>query len=564
MQRPAADLRSLAVCAVLGAFASLSGCGSKEPPASTQTPTAPVTPAPSAAPPAEAPAPVTAAEVTKTWSPEALEELLAPVALYPDPVLSQVLIASTNPQEVLDAGNWLLQNTSLKGKALDDAAAAAGFTPPMRALVQFPETVDMMCMELGWTTEVGEAFVADQAGVLDSIQRLRTQAIEAGNLQSSQQMKVETESQEGKEVVVLKPADPQVVYVPQYDPVTAYAPPPQGTAATTTTTTTTEDKGHSTGSMIATGVLAFGAGILVNELFDDDDDHHKNDYYYPNYGYGGMPYYPPYPYRPVYGGGYYPSNGYNRPPNYNSGWQNNGNIIINTGGGATGGYWDRYDNRPGTTTYDRANRASSPITAARPNRPELNELNQRQPRPMPADYKRPAPDATAANWKGQSGYAGAKNRDKMSAQERIAAAQPGYSKPAAANKAATRDVPKAAPKVQGSYAGAKGDRAKPATAPATRDLPKPQTRDVPKQAKPQGDRGYAKPDMKPAAKPQPVDRATPKPTSSTRPAPAGNRTAVSGAQGGKADRAASQRGKQSLPQGARSKGGGGGGKQQKR
>jgi len=557
MQRPAADLRSLTLCAVLGALASLSGCGSKEPTA----PATPVTPAPTAASPAEAPAPVTAAEVTKTWSPEALEELLAPVALYPDPVLSQVLIASTNPQEVLDAGNWLLQNTSVKGKALDDAAAAAGFTPPMRALVQFPETVDMMCMELGWTTEVGEAFVADQAGVLDSIQRLRTQAIEAGNLQSSQQMKVETESQEGKEVVVLKPADPQVVYVPQYDPVTAYAPLPQGTAATTTTTTTTEDKGHSTGSMIATGVLAFGAGILVNELFDDDDHNHKNDYYYPNYGYGGMPYYPPYPYRPVYGGGYYPSNGYNRPPNYNSGWQNNGNIVINTGGNRPngGGYWDRYDNRPGTSGYQRPRPTSSPITAAKPGRPELQDLNKRQPRPMPADYKRPAPDATAANWKGQSGYAGAKSRDKMSSQERIAAAQPGYSKPAAANKAATRDLPKSPPKVQGSYAGAKGDRAKPAAAPSTRDLqqPKPQTRDVPKPAKPQGDRGYSKPDMKPAAKPQQVDRAAAKPMPTARPAQGGNRTAVSGAQGGKADRAASQRGKQSMPQGARSKGGGG-------
>ena len=556
MQRPAADLRSLTFCAVLGALASLSGCGSKEPPAAAQAPAAPAS-APAA--PAEAPAPVTAAEVSRTWSPEALEELLAPVALYPDPVLSQVLIASTNPQEVLDAGNWLLQNTSLEGKALDDAAASAGFTPPIRALVQFPETVDMMCMEMGWTTELGEAFVADQAGVLDSVQRLRTQAIDAGNLQSSPQMEVETEQQEGKEVVVLKPADPQVVYVPQYDPVTAYAPLPQSTAATTTTTAT-ESKGHSTGSMVATGVLAFGAGILVNELFDDDDHKHKYDYYYPNYGYGGMPYYPPYPYRPVYGGGYYPSHGYNRPPNYNSGWQNNGNIVINTGGNRpNGGYWDRYDNKPGSG-YQRPRTTKSPITAAKPNRPELQELNKRQPRPMPADYKRPAPNATAKDWKGQSSYAGAKTRDQMNAQERIAAAQPGYSKPAAAKaKPGTRDVAKAPPKVQGSYAGAKGDRAKPAAAPAKRDVakPKPQTRDLPKQAKPQGDRGYAKP----AARPQQVDRAQPKPMPSTRPASAGNRTAVSGAKGGKADRAASQRGKQSLPQGARSKGGG---KKQKR
>ena len=487
MQRHAAYLRTLALCAALGAVTTLTACGSKEPTA--QAP-APAAPAPAqAAPPAAPPdtTPVTAAEVTTTWTAEALEALLAPIALYPDPVLSQVLIAATNPQEVLDAGNWLLQNTSLKGNALDEAAAKIGFTPPVRALLQFPETVDMMCLELDWTTELGEAFVADQAGVLAAVQRLRRQAMDVGNLQSSPQMKVETQQQEGQEVVVLSPAKPEVVYVPQYDPVAVYAPPPATTTvpATTTTTTVTEDKGHSTASLVTTGVLAFGAGILVNELFDDDDHHNKYDYYYPNYGYGGMPYYPPYPYRPSYGGGYYPSNGYNRPPGYNSGFVNTGNIVINTDGNrpSGGGYWDRYDNKPGAGGYQRPNKASSPITAAKPNRPELNDLNQRQPRPMPADVKRPSPDATAANWKGQSGYAGAKDRDKMSSQERIANAQPGYAKPAA-SKPGSRDVPKAPPKVQGSYAGAKPGNARPASAgkpvPATRDVqkPKPATRDA--------------------------------------------------------------------------------------
>jgi hypothetical protein len=191
--------------------------------------------------------------------------LLAPIALYPDPVLSQVLIASTNPQEVLDAGNWLLTKEGVKGTALDDAAAQVGFTPPIRALVQFPATVDMMCLEMGWTTELGQAFTADQAGVLDAVHRLRKQAKDVGNLQSSEQMLVETEVQEGKEVVVLKPAEPEVVYVPQYDPQTAYAPAPApvpaAAPAATTTTTTTTSEGHSTGSLIATGVLAFGAGI---------------------------------------------------------------------------------------------------------------------------------------------------------------------------------------------------------------------------------------------------------------------------------------------------------------
>ena len=578
MKRHPADLRSLALCAVLGTVGALAACGSKEPPPQAQAP-APAA-APDAAPAAVPAAPVTAAEVTRTWTPEALEELLAPVALYPDPVLSQLLIAATNPQEVLDAGNWLLQNTSLKGSALDDAAAAVGFTPPIRALVQFPETVDMMCLELDWTTELGEAFVADQAGVLGAVQRLRKQAVDVGNLQSSEQMKVVTEVQEGQEVVVLKPAQPEVVYVPQYDPVAAYAPAPAATTPVTTTTVTEEKSGHSTGTLVTTGLLAFGAGILVNELFDDDDDHNnKYDYYYPNYGYGGMPYYPPYPYRPSYGGGYYPSNGYNRPPGYNSGFVNTGNVVINTGGNRPGNnYWDRYDNKPGAGGYNRPRQTSSPISAARPNRPELNDLNKRQPRAMPADVKRPSPNATAGNWKGQSGYAGAKPGGSKDAKDRIANAQPGYSNPAKA-RPATRDVPqpKAPPKVQGSYSGAKGDRAKPT--PATRDVPKPQTRDVqrpapatqglPKPGKGTGDRGYSKPvpSAKPAARPQTADRsAAPKPMPANRPAPSGgNRgTAMSGAKSGKNDKAASQRGKQSMPQGARSKGGGGGNKKQKR
>ena len=580
MPRHPADLRSGVLGALFGTLVALSGCGSKEPPPAASTPTTAPAQAPTAGSTEAAPAaaPVTAAEVTRTWTPEALEELLAPVALYPDPVLSQVLIASTNPQEVLDAGNWLLQNTSLKGAALDDAAATVGFTPPVRALVQFPETVDMMCLELEWTTELGEAFVADQPGVLSAVQRLRRQAVDVGNLQTSPQMKVETAVQEGQEVVVLKPAQPDVVYVPQYDPVAAYAPAPAATTPATTTTATVDKSGHSTGTLVTTGLLAFGAGIPVNELFDDDD-HHKNkyDYYYPNYGYGGMPYYPPYPYRPVYGGGYYPSHGYNRPPGYNSGFVNTGNIVVVPGGNRPGGgYWDRYDPRPGAGGYNKPRPVSSPISAARPNRPELNDLNKRQPRAMPADVKRPSPSATAGNWKGQSGYAGARPANSASAKDRIANAQPGYSSPAK-TRPATRDAvqPKAPPKVQGSYAGAKAERAKPAQ--ATRDVPKPQsrdvarppsTRDLPKPNQAKGDRGYAKPvpDGRPADVPKTADRsAAPRPVPTQRPAPSGgNRgTAMSGAKSGKKDMAASQRGKQSLPQGARSKGAGGGGGQKK-
>ena len=593
MKIRAPDRRSLAIALAFSIATALAGCGSKEEPAATTT--APPAATPAAAPaaaPAPAPTPVSATEVANaTWTAEALEELLAPIALYPDPVLSQVLIASTNPQEVLDAGNWLIANEGLKGKALDDGAAQAGFTPPIRALVQFPQTIDMMCMELGWTTELGQAFVADQAGVLAAVQRLRRQAMDVGNLNSSAAMVVETQQQEGQEVVVLKPPKPEVVYVPTYDPQAVYAPAPAAPAAapvaTTTTTTTTEKTGHSTGAMVTTGLLAFGAGILVNEIFDDDDNHH-NGYYYPNYGYGGMPYYPPYPYRPSYGGGYYPSNGYNRPPNYNSGFQNTGNIYVNTGGNRPGGnngnYWDRYDSKPGLGAnnggYNKARKTSSPITQAKPNRSDLNDLAKRQPRPMPADVKRPASNATASNWKGQQSYAGKDKRpaSAQSPQDRINAAAPGYSKPASNARPGVPNKP--APKVQGTYAGKdKASRPSTGSMPATRDMPKPAqkpiqkpvTRDMPKPAQkplPSGDRGYGagnaqRPSPQPSAKPAQMSRPSPGMQQGGNKANKG--TAMSGASSNRGSAgAASQRGKQSMPQGARSKGGGGGGKKKAR
>ncbi len=349
-----------------------------------------------------------------------MEELLAPVALYPDPVLGEVLVASTNPQEVLDAGNWLLQNPGLEGKALDEAAKQVGFTPPVRGLLQSPEVIDMMCQEMGWTAELGQAFVNDQAGVLDAVQRLRQQAESVGNLKSSPQMQVANEVQDGKEVVVLKPASDGVVYVPQYDPVAVYAPPPAPAVAPATTTTTTTT-GHSTGALVATGLLSFGAGILVANIFDDDDDDwYKKGYYNPRYYGPPMPYYPPRPYYPRYGNGYYPSNGYNRPPGYGgrngNNYVNNGNIVVNTGGNS---YWDHYDNN--RSGYNGANRdgqsrkANSPITAAKPNRPELNSLNA-QAKQGP---KRPAPGPDA--WKGQSSYAGA----QQGAKSKVPDARPG-------------------------------------------------------------------------------------------------------------------------------------------
>jgi hypothetical protein len=404
----------------------------------------------------EAPAPATpavagsadsaaaAAATPGSWTPEALEELLAPIALYPDVVLGHVLTASTNPQEVLDAGNWLIENQELSGAQLDSQAGKLGLSPSVRALVQFPEVMDMMCMQMDWTTELGQAFNADQAAVLDAVQRLRKQAKEVGNLESSPQLKVETESQDGKEIVTVEPPSPEVVYVPKYDPAAVYAPPPAtipppstinvtgapGTTTTVTTSgttttvaaaptsTTTESKGHSTGTLVTTGLLAFGAGILVNEVFDDDDwDDHYPNYYHGGMYYGGAPYYPPppYMYRPPYGNGYYPAHHYNRPANYQRGFNNN-TIIVNNKGND---YWNRYG-RNQDKLRDR--KAQSPITDARPNRPELNDLNRRsQERTRQAE--RPATRDALPGQTRQAGYAGARPENKA-ARERMVAKSP--------------------------------------------------------------------------------------------------------------------------------------------
>lgn len=443
-----------------------------------------------------------------------MEELLAPVALYPDAVLGQVLVSSSNPQEVLDAGNWLLQNPSLEGKALDEAAKQAGFTAPMRGLLQFPETVDMMASQMDWTAELGQAFVNDQAGVLDAVQRLRAQAVDVGNLKSSEQMKVATVQQEGKPVVTVSPPSPEVVYVPQYDPVAAYAPPPATVPATTVpAATTTEQKGHSTGSLVATGLLSFGAGMLVSNIFDDDDDDWDNgNYYSPRYYGPPMPYYPPNPYRPSYGNGYYPSNGYNRPPNYEHNFNNN-TVVINQ----NNNYWSgRSSAGPVNARDPRSTR--SPISTAKPNRPELESLNA-SARDTP---KRAAP-AQPESWKNQNTYAGSK--------------QP--------------------PKVQGTYAGGTASPAvarppaKPAGSPVAAKVEKPAAR--PAASPSAGVREAASDRGRPAAAPVP-QAVKPANRPSAAPAAPAKPSAVPGAnRDGNADRAAAQRGKESLPQGAPAK-----------
>jgi hypothetical protein len=152
-----------------------------------------------------------------------LDQLVAPIALYPDPLLAQVTAASQDPQQILDVNSWLRLNRNLEGQALTDAAQRAGFDPAFISLVNFPEVLGMMAAHINDFAALGAAFQADQRAVMDSVQRLRQRAFATGVLDSNEFQTVRVENQGGTQVVVVQPANPQIVFVPQYDPVQAFA-----------------------------------------------------------------------------------------------------------------------------------------------------------------------------------------------------------------------------------------------------------------------------------------------------------------------------------------------------
>jgi hypothetical protein len=154
-----------------------------------------------------------------------LDSLVAPVALYPDPLLAQVLAASTYPLELVQLQNWLGKHPDLKGQALTDAVQNEDWDPSVQAMSAFPDLVKQLVDGIKWTTDLGNAFLAQQSDVMDAVQRMRKKAMDAGNLKSTEQQTVETKVVETKTVVVVQQANPQIVYVPSYNPVVVYGPP---------------------------------------------------------------------------------------------------------------------------------------------------------------------------------------------------------------------------------------------------------------------------------------------------------------------------------------------------
>ncbi|MFJ3263437.1 DUF3300 domain-containing protein [Pseudomonas sp. NPDC086581] len=291
---------------ILVALLALTGCDSGDkpvaktataatPPSSPPAATAPPPPAPPAPPPAAAPAAPAAAPSQAVFSVEELDQMLAPLALYPDSLLAQVLMATTYPGNVADAAAWSKANPKAVGDDAVKQVANQPWDPSVQSLVAFPLVLATLGQDPAWVQRVGDAFLAQPDAVMDSIQRLRRQAQAAGNLQSNEQQTVTikpaaqpapaqpasggdtvvVQQPAAAQTIIIEPANPQVVYVPSYNPTQVYGswpypasppvyypPPPEYPVATA----------------LATG-LAFGAGVaIVGSLWGDCDwDDHDID-----------------------------------------------------------------------------------------------------------------------------------------------------------------------------------------------------------------------------------------------------------------------------------------------
>jgi hypothetical protein len=184
---------------------------------------------------------------TAPMSQSELRALVAPIALYPDNLVAEVLAAATFPDQIAVANYWLQQNKTLTGNALVQAVDKQSWDASVRGLTAFPSVLDNMAKSLSWTSQLGEAYHNQKAEVMSAIQTLRAQAKASGNLKSTPQITV---VQQAPQTIVIEPANPQVVYVPQYNPAVIYGYP-------------YVTPGYTAGDVAVASALSFGAGVAV-------------------------------------------------------------------------------------------------------------------------------------------------------------------------------------------------------------------------------------------------------------------------------------------------------------
>jgi uncharacterized membrane protein YgcG len=168
------------------------------------------------------PGAATPSAAKKTFSQQDLDQILAPIALYPDALLAQIFMASTYPLEVVEAARWVKANPGLKEKALEDAMQKQTWDPSVKSLTAVPQVLEQMNEKLDWTQKLGDAFLAQQKDVMATVQALRAKAQAAGNLKSSTQQVVKTEQQGSQTIYIVESSNPDVIYVPTYNPTVVY------------------------------------------------------------------------------------------------------------------------------------------------------------------------------------------------------------------------------------------------------------------------------------------------------------------------------------------------------
>ena len=193
-------------------------------------------------PPAQAPA---------GQSAEQLEQLVAPIALYPDALVAQILAGSTYPTQIVEADRWMQQNSSLKGEDLAKAVDPQPWDESVKALTQFPSVLDNMSKNLSWTSALGDAYFNQQQDVMKAVQELRRKAKDAGNLKTTPQQTVTTQGTGSQTTIIVQPANPQVVYVPTYNPTVVYGTP------------VPVYPGYSGADVAAAAVISFGVGMMI-------------------------------------------------------------------------------------------------------------------------------------------------------------------------------------------------------------------------------------------------------------------------------------------------------------
>jgi Protein of unknown function (DUF3300) len=186
-------------------------------------------------------------------TPTDIENIVSPIALYPDQLIAQILGAATYPDQVTAASNYV-NNSSLKGDALMKAVDGQPWDPSVKALTQFPTVLDQMAKNLAWTSALGDAAYNQQKDVMTAIQKLRKEAKDAGNLKTTKEIKV---VQESPQTIVIQQANPQVVYVPTYNPTVVYGTP-------------YNPPGYSTAALVTTGLISFGVGMAIGASMNNN------------------------------------------------------------------------------------------------------------------------------------------------------------------------------------------------------------------------------------------------------------------------------------------------------